>query len=210
MTCPSRHTSEVEFQAQHRLSSGNSEKIRYNWTGLRNWKLSGVSAGMRTFFLPVKAAPAVPAPAPAPAPISAPVGPPAKAPIAAPPAAPPPMASRLRFLCDPLVRAACDVEMLYFLPLSSNASRLRLIPARPFSLPEGADVLMRPEKLAPFGMTVFPSTLTGESSVALKRSPERLRWVSRVSESRTRSKVPCGTVIGVRSTGGSGFAVTAA
>src|SRR5713226_8963694 len=49
----------------------------YNCTGLRNRKMSRVSTGTRTFFLPVKAAATVPAPAPAPAPMSAPVGPPA-------------------------------------------------------------------------------------------------------------------------------------
>src|SRR6266481_6235453 len=127
----------------------------YNCTAASNWKLRRVSTGTRTFFLPVKAAASVPAPAPAPAPMSAPAGPPAKAPIPAPPAAPPPMASRFRFLCDPLVRPACDVVMSYFLPFSSKESRLRLITARPLSLPEGADVSTRPEKLAFFGITIW-------------------------------------------------------
>ncbi|PYT48703.1 MAG: hypothetical protein DMG44_13905 [Acidobacteria bacterium] len=60
-------------------------------------KDSLISAGYSISFLPVAAAPTVPAPAPAPAPIAAPLPPPASAPIIAPPAAPPPMkpASRL-------------------------------------------------------------------------------------------------------------------
>src|SRR5438309_2539139 len=66
-------------------------------TDVRAVKASFVSAGNLMSFLPVAAAPAVPAPAPAAAPIAAPLPPPASAPMAAPPAAPPPInpASRL-------------------------------------------------------------------------------------------------------------------
>src|SRR5215472_8424742 len=46
---------------------------------------------------PVRAAPAVPAPAPAPAPMAAPLPPPAIAPISAPTTAPPPAPSAVRF-----------------------------------------------------------------------------------------------------------------
>src|SRR5579864_2372224 len=58
------------------------------------------SAGKDISFFPVKAAPAVPAPAPAPAPMAAPLPPPAIPPISAPRAEPPPMATTSRFLWD--------------------------------------------------------------------------------------------------------------
>src|SRR5262249_3907893 len=66
-------------------------------TSVRVVKLRRVSAGYSMSFLPVAAAPAVPAPSPAPAPMAAPLPPPASPPISAPAAAPPPMkpASRL-------------------------------------------------------------------------------------------------------------------
>src|SRR5207249_9307831 len=139
------------------IEAGGERIAHYNWTGVRKAKLIFVSTGMRTFFLPVKATAAVPAPAPAPAPMRAPAGPPAKAPIAAPPAAPPPIPKMLRFLWDVLERPACVVDISYFLPFNSKESRLRFMIARPLSLPEGADVSMRPENLAPFGMAMFPS-----------------------------------------------------
>src|SRR6202051_3227132 len=134
------------------IEAGGERVAHYNWTGPRNSKLRRVSTGMLTCFLPVKTAPSVPAPAPAPAPISAPAGPPATAPIPAPAPAPPPMMMILRFLCEPLTRPACDVEIRYFLPFSSKASSSRVIAARPFNLPEALEVSTRPEKFAPRGM----------------------------------------------------------
>jgi hypothetical protein len=56
-------------------------------------KLRPVSAGKTTSALPVKAAPAVPAPAPTAAPMAAPLPPPAMPPIKAPAPAPPPTAT---------------------------------------------------------------------------------------------------------------------
>src|SRR5215471_5610322 len=67
---------------------------------------SRVSAGNVTSFLPVAAAPAVPAPAPAAAPIAAPLPPPATAPINAPAPAPPPMNSASRLPLPPIVLPA--------------------------------------------------------------------------------------------------------
>src|ERR1051326_663739 len=74
-------------------------------------KVRRVSAGYWMSFLPVAAAPAVPAPAPAPAPIAAPPAPPpppgpppASPPMSAPAAAPPPMNPASRLPLPPSVR----------------------------------------------------------------------------------------------------------
>ncbi|PYT55610.1 MAG: hypothetical protein DMG43_02580 [Acidobacteria bacterium] len=72
-------------------------------------KTRRVSTGNSTSFLPVAAAPAVPAPAPAAAPMAAPLPPPASAPMIAPPAAPPPMNAVSRFALLPIVCPAALV-----------------------------------------------------------------------------------------------------
>src|SRR5919201_389072 len=88
---------------QHKLavSVPNAVNAFYIFTssGCSRRKFTTVSAGRVMFLLPVKAAPAVPAPAPAAAPIAAPLPPPARAPIRAPAPAPPPIivAERLPF-----------------------------------------------------------------------------------------------------------------
>src|SRR5439155_5176786 len=53
----------------------------------------------------------------------------------------------------------------------------------------------RPDRFEPLGIAIAPSIVMGESRVALKRSPVRLRVVSSVSASRTCSTVPWGKVI---------------
>src|SRR5215468_5370074 len=65
-------------------------------SGELSLKVRAVSAGRTTSALPVKAAPAVPAPAPAAAPMAAPLPPPAIPPIRAPNPAPPPTATAVR------------------------------------------------------------------------------------------------------------------
>src|SRR5260370_21263661 len=97
--------------AQHRY-----EELQIR-TGARNENVSSVSAGKPTFFLPVAAAPAVPAAAPAPAPIRAPPPPPATAPSAAPKPAPPPISNPLRFLWPVPARLAAQAAISFPLPL---------------------------------------------------------------------------------------------
>src|SRR5215467_13201346 len=59
-------------------------------------KATADSAGNSISLLPVKAVPAVPAPAPAAAPMAAPLPPPASPPISAPSTAPPPAITAVR------------------------------------------------------------------------------------------------------------------
>src|ERR1043166_5545605 len=77
---------------------------------------TAVSAGRVISWLPVKAAPAVPAPAPAAAPIAAPLPPPAKAPINAPAPAPPPMKPAERLPLPLTERATIPVSTEVSLP----------------------------------------------------------------------------------------------
>src|SRR5215475_733422 len=76
------------------------------------------SAGNSISFLPVAAAPAVPAPAPANAPMAAPFPPPASPPISAPAPAPPPINTVSRFALLPAVRPANEVVSAYVFPLT--------------------------------------------------------------------------------------------
>src|SRR5437879_12178293 len=76
-----RSLTELRFARNHSLTE----------MGCSSLKLTADSAGKTISLLPVKAAPAVPAPAPAAAPMAAPLPPPASAPINAPAPAPPPM-----------------------------------------------------------------------------------------------------------------------
>src|SRR5579859_8209547 len=73
------------------LRSGCQKNYCFTSTDFVSLKLSADSAGMTMFLLPVKAAPAVPAPAPARPPMSAPLPPPASPPMSAPAPAPPPI-----------------------------------------------------------------------------------------------------------------------
>ncbi|PYU04658.1 MAG: hypothetical protein DMG33_13510 [Acidobacteria bacterium] len=75
-------------------------------TGARVVNTRRVSAGNTTSFLPVAAAPAVPAPAPARAPMAAPLPPPARPPMSAPAPAPPPMKTVSCLAFEPMVRPA--------------------------------------------------------------------------------------------------------
>ncbi|PYT89256.1 MAG: hypothetical protein DMG36_22470 [Acidobacteria bacterium] len=87
-------------------------------TSARVVKTKRVSAGNSISFLPVAAAPAVPAPAPAAAPMAAPLPPPANAPIAAPPAAPPPINPASRLPLPFSVLPAELVATVYVLPFT--------------------------------------------------------------------------------------------
>src|SRR5690242_7434539 len=81
-------------------------------TGCSSLKLTALSAGRTMSLLPVKAAPAVPAPAPAAAPIAAPLPPPAKPPMSAPSPAPPPIATAERLPLPFIVRLTAAVSTL--------------------------------------------------------------------------------------------------
>src|SRR5690348_3034861 len=106
-------------------------------TGLVSLKLRAYSAGISISLFPVKAVPAVPAPAPASAPIAAPFPPPATPPISAPRPAPPPIivAERLPFPFS--VRPTAVVSTGTFCPLiSTEVSRSPSI-APPLNRPKG-------------------------------------------------------------------------
>src|SRR6266850_7069951 len=113
-------------------------------------------------FLPVAAAPTVPAPAPAPAPIAAPLPPPARAPIIAPPAAPPPMnpASRL-----PLPFSVQLVANVYVLPPTVTVRSRRYSFAGVESRPDACTLLTVNFAADPFGITTLPPTVTSCATV---------------------------------------------
>src|SRR5512146_1270982 len=82
------------------------------WTGCNSLKVTADSAGSTMFLLPVKAAPAVPAPAPAAAPIRAPLPPPARPPTRAPRPAPPPIKPAVRLPLPLAAKPAAAVSTL--------------------------------------------------------------------------------------------------
>src|SRR6202140_4908295 len=131
-------------------------------------KLSADSAGRTISLFPVNAAPPVPAPAPAAAPIAAPLPPPAKPPRIAPSAVPPPAITAVRLPLPFSVRVTAEVLIRCSLPFTviefSRTSRI----APPLNLPKGFASTTVPRADAPAGITVLPSTVTGEASVALK------------------------------------------
>src|SRR5258708_3590860 len=131
-------------------------------------KLSADSAGRTISLLPVNAAPPVPAPAPAAAPIAAPLPPPAKPPMIAPSAVPPPAITAVRLPLPLSVRVTAEVLIRCSVPFTviefSRTSRI----APPLNLPKGFASTTVPRAAAPAGITVFPSTATGETRVALE------------------------------------------
>jgi len=111
-------------------------------------------------FLPVAAAPAVPAPAPASAPIAAPFPPPAKAPMAAPAPAPPPIKTVSRFALLPAVRPASDVATTIVFPFTVTDRSLSQSFAGVESRPEGCTLATTSFAGAPFGITTLPPAVT--------------------------------------------------
>src|SRR5579864_1174927 len=86
--------------------------------------------------------------------------------------------------------------MLTTSPFRLNESSLSANTARPLNRPEGLLSTTRPLKMVPLGTITRSPDTSGSSSSAVKRSPERLRWVSMVSCKRTRKAVPASSVTG--------------
>src|SRR5882762_2874834 len=131
-------------------------------------KLSADSAGRTISLLPVNAAPPVPAPAPAAAPIAAPLPPPAKPPMIAPSAVPPPAITAVRLPLPFSVRVTAEVLIRCSLPFTVIEFSLSSSRAPPLNLPKAFASTTVPRANAPAGITVLPSTVIGETRVALK------------------------------------------
>src|SRR6202158_3615742 len=167
-------------------------------------KLSADSAGRTISLLPVNAAPPAPAPAPAAAPIAAPLPPPAKPPMIAPSPVPPPAITAVRLPLPFSVRVTAEVLIRCSLPFTVIEFSLSSRIAPPLNLPKGFASTTVPRANAPAGITVFPSTVTGEARVALKDCPVELIFDPKDSPSLTVSVVPAGTTRGCGAGGGSG------
>src|SRR5437879_13895601 len=135
-------------------------------TSVRVVNASRVSAGNLMSFLPVAAAPAVPAPAPAAAPIAAPLPPPASAPMAAPPAAPPPINPASRLPLPFSVLPAELVAKVYALPLTVTLTKCRYNFAGVDSRPEACTPLTDNFAVAPLGISTLPPMVTFLATVA--------------------------------------------
>src|SRR6266481_8819127 len=131
-------------------------------------KLSADSEGRTISLLPVNAAPPAPAPAPAAAPIAAPFPPPAMPPMMAPSAVPPPAITAVRLPLPFSVRVTAEVLIRCSLPFTVIEVSLSSRIAPPLNLPKGFASTTVPRADAPAGITVLPSIVTGEASVALK------------------------------------------
>ncbi|PYT58790.1 MAG: hypothetical protein DMG35_16600 [Acidobacteria bacterium] len=145
-------------------------------------------------FLPVAAAPAVPAPAPAAAPMAAPLPPPANAPMTAPPAAPPPInpASRL-----PLPFSLLPAELVakvYSLPFTVTVRRCRYSFAGVESRPEACTALTDNLTGEPFGITTLPPTVTSLATDPVTGWPTFAVLELTVWSVTTEMAVPLGTV----------------
>src|SRR5260370_5535894 len=146
------------------------------------------STGKLTFFLPVAAAPAVPAAPPAPAPIAAPLPPPASAPMIAPAAARPPMAFALRPLCFfPVLPTVLVITGLPLMEVSCSS-----MSAVPDSLPEAFASTTLPTTGSPRLATTRPFAATSSASVPFQVSPERALSYEMVCPRRTFTLVPDG------------------
>src|SRR5256885_2292112 len=145
-------------------------------------------------LLPVKAAPAVPAPPPARAPIAAPFPPPARPPISAPSPAPPPAITRLRLPLPVMLRATAAVWIFMSLPFTFTELRRTWRRAPPLNRPRGCAATTVPCAVEPEGITTLPFTCTGCATVAENPCPSWLLFELSVSPRRTVITVPAGTV----------------
>ncbi|HCT61067.1 MAG TPA: hypothetical protein DGA22_09345 [Acidobacterium sp.] len=145
------------------------------------------------FLLPVKAVPAVPAPAPAAAPMSAPLPPPARPPIRAPRPAPPPIKPSERRPLPFSTREMLLVMTGKLCPCTSMRSRRIARTAPPLKRPSGFASSTAPSARAPRGTTTLPlESVIAFSTVALKVSPLWLIFEPRSWLMRTRISRPAG------------------
>ncbi|PYT78352.1 MAG: hypothetical protein DMG41_10340 [Acidobacteria bacterium] len=145
-------------------------------------------------FLPVAAAPAVPAPAPAAAPIAAPLPPPASAPMAAPPAAPPPINPASRLPLPFSVLPAELVAKVYALPLTVTLTKCRYNFAGVDSRPEACTPLTDNFAVAPLGISTLPPMVTFLATVAETGCPAFASLELTGWSVTTEMTVPFGTV----------------
>src|SRR5579875_2820131 len=84
--------------------------------------------------------------------------------------------------------------------------------APPLNLPAACASVTVPTTRVPAGITLSPFTVTGDESVASKRSPSSLSFEPRVCTVLTRSTVPAGTttVAGAGGAAGAGAGATVA
>src|SRR3954470_622005 len=180
------------------VSFSTSTKIsRYIFTsnGSNNLNETTCSAGRTISLLPVKAAPAVPAPPPANAPMAAPLPPPANAPISAPAPAPPPMKPADRLPLPETERATMPVSTEVSLPLILTELSRTSSSAPPLKWPMLLASTTVPRAAAPRSITDFPSTSTGSATVAENPCPALLSLELSVSPRRTVMTVPAGIVM---------------
>jgi len=148
-------------------------------------------------FLPVKAAPAVPAPAPAPAPIAAPLPPPARPPISAPTAEPPPMAMMSRFLWDFPSKVTSRVLISTQEPPAWTEVSATLRRAGVERRPECRALTTVPLARASRGTTTLPPMMIGSETVPSKESPDWLVPLEIVEPKMRCMSVPAGIVTGL-------------
>src|SRR5215471_18179935 len=151
-------------------------------------------------FLPVAAAPAVPAPAKAP--IAAPFPPPAKPPISAPAPAPPPMNTVSRLALLPAVCPARDVETAMVFPFTVTERKRSHNFAGVERRPDGCTLATTSFAAEPFGIINLPPTVTSLETLPLTLCPtfavfELTDWLV-----VTLIEVPAGTVVAAESTNG--------
>ncbi|MBM3776455.1 MAG: hypothetical protein FJW37_15035 [Acidobacteria bacterium] len=155
-------------------------------------KVSRVSEGILTFGPLVRTCTAAPAPAPAVAPMAAPLPPPATAPMMAPRAAPPPTLRAVLPVRDSLCSVTSVVFTSTVLPFTSTETTSSFSSERPVRRPAVLSSTSFTTTLAPRGITVSPSTITGSSRVARNSSPRRFTSESTGSTIRTVSAVSAG------------------
>src|SRR5271157_836823 len=119
-------------------------------------KLAADSAGIVNSLLPVKAAPAVPAPAPTRPPMRAPLPPPAIPPISAPPPAPPPIRTAERLPLPFWVTQYSSVPTFVGTPLTLIEVRRIARMASPLNFPADFASVTTPVTPAPAGITTLP------------------------------------------------------
>src|SRR5579883_50001 len=172
-------------------------------------KLTADSAGSVISRLPVRPAPAVPAPPPTSAPMAAPLPPPANAPINAPAPAPPPIIAALRLPLPVEDCAMVEVATECGTPCTVTDVRVIANSAAPLKRPADFALVTSPDTLDPAGMTVSPPTTTGSTRLPVKLCPLWLILDPTASVRRTRRTVPAGTIFGLGGAGLSAGALSA-
>jgi hypothetical protein len=128
--------------------------------------------------------------------MAAPFPPPAKPPTIAPNAVPPPAIAAVRFPLPFFSRLIVELAIDTLFPFNVMEVSLSSSKAPPFNLPRGAASTTVPRTDVPAGITIFPSTVMPEVSVALKESPGELIFDPTALPNRTVRALPTGTITG--------------